>query len=474
MNSIIDQASALLGDVMGTPAGRLRDSGLWAIRKDALAGSAHMARESRDDNIMKVNSAGRRGERLASGTYATRIGSVAIVPVLGPLVDRTSWRYWSYDEIIRDLNLALADDDISAILLDVNSPGGMVSGCDECASFIRDAAGQKPLAAHIGGIGASAAFWLASAAPRVTASRTANIGSVGALIHYLDIEGIFTNLGAKKVEVVATQSPNKRLEPDSEEGRAEMQAIVDGAAELFIEGIATFRGVNREDVLNDYGQGLVFKAEDALERGMIDAVSSFEGILAELSAARPGNTETGPVAAAAPAIEDEDMDFKDLTMAALQEARPDLITAIMATTDTATIETAARSAGAEAERDRVAGIEAQAIAGHEKLITEAKADGVSTGADVAMKIVAAERALREARVNQLAADDALVAGVTAAAAPTGEAQKAGTATTPEGWKTEFEASPDLQSEFGKNVDAYVAYQTGVSEGRVHLKTAPTA
>ncbi len=211
---------------------------------------------------------------------------------------RYNWRFFSYDEIARDLDWLVQNPDITAIILDVNSPGGMVSGVEAAEQAIKKAASAKPLVAMIDGIGASAAYWLASAAPEIVITPTSLTGSVGALISYIELEGILTRLGARKVEVLAEQSPNKRLDPDSEQGRAELQAIVDDAGEMFLQTLATNREASRESILDNYGQGLVFPAAQALKRGMVDRVESLEELVAQMAARGPINSVTGGAATA--------------------------------------------------------------------------------------------------------------------------------------------------------------------------------
>lgn len=469
------EVSDLFSTLTGGRAGAL-GGGLWAVREDRLSASASMVRQHRADGPDGISAfaAGRRGTLLRPReSFATRVGAVAVIPVLGPLVQRMSRMYWSYDEIIRDLGLAVADPDIETILLDIDSPGGMVSGCDECAAQIRVANGIKPVISHIGGLGASAAYWLATAAGEVTAGRTANIGSVGALISYLDIEGIFTGLGAKKVEVIAEQSPAKRLDPDSEEGRAELQAIVDGAAELFIDGLTAQRGVSRETVMDRYGQGRVFKADEALTRGMIDRISSFENILADL-AGRPDDDDNA-VTAAAPEPGETSMTTTKtdkgqaakpataetpLSIEMLKADHPEIAEALIAE---------GRAAGAEAERTRILGIEANALPGHETLVAEMKADGNVSPADAAERILRAEKESRARKLQSLKDADKEVPDIAPAASASGSdtspEPSANVPQTEEGWRREYEGSAQLRAEF-KTVEQYLAVKKAEAAGTV--------
>lgn len=126
-------------------------------------------------------------------------------------------------------------------------------------------------------------------------------------------------------------------------------------------------------------------------------------------------------------------------------------------------------AGADAERARLAGIEAAALPGHDQLVAQCKADPACTPGDAALRINAAERAKLGAQ-HQAIKD---VEGVTGkvAAAPSATQTSAGPATTvaqnAEGWKAEYVRSEQLQGEFA-SADAYANYMDGVKSGRIRV------
>ncbi|WP_420578790.1 S49 family peptidase [Oceaniradius stylonematis] len=436
---------------------------LWAIDRDGIRSSL-MTVESMRGQDAQAPAASRRGSRYGKGTFMSRVGSIAVVPVMGPLTARMSWCYWSYDEIIRDLRLAEADDTIDAILLDVDSPGGVVFGVESAASEIARINADKPVVAHVGGLGASAAYWLAASASEIVAAPSSIVGSVGSLIRYMDIEGMFTRLGANIVEVLAQQSPNKRLDPDSEEGRAEMQALVDNAAELFLEGLAEARSVDRDTLIADYGQGLVFNAGEALSRGLIDQVASFEDTLAALAGraaddmnagAATAHTGQETIMAKETNVQGQQAPAgKPVTVESLRAEHGDLV---------ATIESEAATAAVAAERDRVKAIQAHAKPGRETLIASMIADGTAA-TDAATKILAAIDAGEikaeetSAAASTRSADDVLTR-MDAAAEGVASTVSAGAgvapATTEDGWKAEYESSAKLQAEY-PNAESYVA------------------
>ena len=178
------------------------------------------------------------------------------------------------------------------------------------------------------------------------------LGSIGSVIEYIDFEPMFEKMGAKIVRVVAEQSPNKRLDPHGPEGLAELQALVDAAGAEFVAGVAANRGVTEAEVLAQFGQGLVFDGMDAIARGMADERTTLDEMVAELA-----GRDQIVIAAPAAAAQETPMDWANIDLAALQQHRPDLISAI---------ETAAAATAAASERNRILGLDEVAVEGFER------------------------------------------------------------------------------------------------------------
>lgn len=207
---------------------------------------------------------------------------VAVIKVSGPL-----FRYanlmtricgaTSYELFAQDFNKAIQQSEIKAILLDVDSPGGEVNGCSEISDLIYKARGQKPIIAYASGACCSGAYWIASACDKIFAADTAILGSIGVVsIFEKDDED-------KTIEIVSSQSPNKRPDINTEAGRAKIQARVDELADVFISKVARNRGITAEEVIKNFGAGDVSVGQNAVRNGLADGVSSFEDIIADLN-----------------------------------------------------------------------------------------------------------------------------------------------------------------------------------------------
>lgn len=208
-------------------------------------------------------------------------GSVAVIPIRGSLFRGTFFS--DYDVIGDALDAALADTDVSSILLDVDSPGGEVRGMFDLADRIYEARGHKPIVALANDQATSAAYALASAADTVVASPTASIGSIGVVAVHVDQSKATENAGMKMTEIASGKnktalSPNRPL---SALGRGILEKAVDSSAEQFFDLVARNRGVSADEVRAQ--EAGVFTAQEALDNGLVDRVAMRGAVLQEMT-----------------------------------------------------------------------------------------------------------------------------------------------------------------------------------------------
>lgn len=408
----------------------------WAITRDMLETiSAIARRENESPEAVEA----RLGRPLQNTRTVMQRGKTAVIPVAGPV-----FRYanlmteisgaTSLEILARDFTAALENPSVDSIVLNIDSPGGQANGIAEFADMVRAARGVKPVVAYVDGTAASAAYWIASAAESIVISKTGMVGSIGAVV------AIDTNRKANGlVEIVSSQSPKKRADVSTDEGRAQIQSLIDQLAQVFIDDVAANRGVSVDTVLEKFGQGDMRLGADAVDLGMADAVGSLESVLADLAA--PKNfTPKGPA----------------MNMEELRAAHPELVAALLAEGATQ---------GAAAERSRIADVEAQALPGHEALIATLKADGVTTGPMAAVAVLAAERAVAAGRASAIEQD--APAPVAHAAAPADAAAPAADAPLDERAKADWDRDATLRAEFG-SFDTYLAYAKAHAAGTVKV------
>ena len=206
-------------------------------------------------------------------------GSRATIFVLGPLV-RTdadaAYGETSYEAIRSSLQIALDDPSVETIELFINSPGGDVSGLPELAGFIEGAARQKKMCAWIDGLGASAAYWLASATGDIRTSPSAQVGSIGVLYVHDDMTGFLKSFfGIERTWMQAgkykTVGAPKKL---SEEERAAIQAQLDAVYDKFTTFVASRMGLDLSEK-GAWADGRLFNGERARALGLVTELQPF-------------------------------------------------------------------------------------------------------------------------------------------------------------------------------------------------------
>lgn len=252
----------------------------WVIQEKNLKQILDIAQRAHEPDFEAV--ALKRGDK--AGPLVEMRGSVAVINVVGPI-----FRYanlftdisgaTSVQALASAFGSAVADPSVSAILLNVDSPGGEVSGISELAAAIYEARAKKPVWAYVDDLAASGAYWIASAAERIVISETARVGSIGVIATIVEQSD---KPGTKTYQFISSVSPNKRPDLGTDEGCAAVQEIVDHLGQVFVETVARNRGVNVETVLSQFGRGFLRTAPKAIAVGMADALGSFEGVLAEL------------------------------------------------------------------------------------------------------------------------------------------------------------------------------------------------
>lgn len=433
----------------------------WAIEPDMLDTIRAIAlREGAGVEALQA----REGRPLTNARTVTMRDGVAVVPVTGPI-----FRYanlftqisgaTSLDVLAKDFSAALDDPAVKAIVLEINSPGGQATGISDFAAQVRAAA--KPVVAYVGDMAASAAYWIAAAAPRVVMSKSGMAGNIGAVL------GLDVRKDPNKVEIVSSQSPNKRPDVSTDAGRAQMQAMVDAVAQVFIDDVAAYRGMTADAVIKNFNGGDIFIATKAVAAGMADSIGTLESVIAGLAGARtlpakPLSSKGHPMDLAtlkadhpATVAELRAELLAALTQGELQTANPALANAIVAS-------------AASAERARILAVEAQAMPGHEALIATLKADGKTTAPEAALQVLAAEKTVLGAKAGALKGE--APAAVAHAAAPAAAADTGADAalSQDERIKARWDKSPALQAEFGGNFAAFAALEKANAAGKVRI------
>lgn len=219
-------------------------------------------------------------------------GKLALIPVHGTLINRfsSSWGFVTgYNFIRNQISAAVADPEIEGIVLDVNSYGGMAANCMETAEFIRSASQQKPILAVVDSFAFSAAYALASAATKMVAIRSGDVGSIGVVATHVSYEKLLEKEGVEVtfIKAGAHKVDGNPYEALSDEAKASIQKGVDEGYQDFVSVVAKHRGLSEDAVRAT--EARCFSAEEGLSLGLIDGIVTEAGPLAEF----PGGTAAG-------------------------------------------------------------------------------------------------------------------------------------------------------------------------------------
>ncbi|KKN71031.1 hypothetical protein LCGC14_0424480 [marine sediment metagenome] len=256
----------------------------WSIypgaEKDVLARVAAYAQHCIKHSI----SAGPALDAERDALPVQVVGTTAIVDLKGLMVRSAGMfaRFFGItgsDQIRAAIEAADHDEDIDNIVLRVDSPGGSVSGIAELADAIK--ATETPIVAHVEGVAASAAFWVASQADRITVGRMDLVGSIGVTLTLFDLSKAFRDDGIETV-VIDTGELKTIGAPGTEITKAQrdqLQHLVDFFFDGFVSGVAQGRGLTEKQV-RAIADGRMFTPAEAQENGLIDGVSTFDEVMA--------------------------------------------------------------------------------------------------------------------------------------------------------------------------------------------------
>lgn len=232
-------------------------------------------------------SMGRLGDPMGASIEAAgygdrmlfKVGSVGVIPIEGTLVHKGKYLgqssgETSYEGIQTRVARAQRDNSIKGVVFEVDSFGGEASGAFETARMIADLSAAKPTIAILTDHALSAGYLLASAARQIVMPETGFAGSIGVITMHADISQKLADAGIKVTLISsgAHKTDGHPASPLSDGVRAQMQARVDGARDLFATTVSQLRGqrLSKADALATEAQ--VYRGEDAVAVGLVDGV----------------------------------------------------------------------------------------------------------------------------------------------------------------------------------------------------------
>ncbi len=267
---------------------------------NANAGSGYQEREHFDLRYSALDPA------RSSGGRRGRSGKVGVIPITGIISHRMTLvseisgaGATSIQKLQSQFRACLRDVDCTAIVFDVDSPGGSVDGVVELASEILEARRQKPIIAVCNSLAASAAYWLASAASEVVCTNSGQCGSIGVYMVLADESEALKKEGIK-VKIIKAgkyKAEGHPAEPLTDDACEFLQSQVNSMYVMFVNAVSQQRGVSQSAVRDGMGQGRALLARDAVRAGLADRVGTLDEVLWKLGVAGAGRPGMGMPAA---------------------------------------------------------------------------------------------------------------------------------------------------------------------------------
>ena len=203
------------------------------------------------------------------GNFLARPNRIGVVEVEGLIEDT--------QDNVKAMKEFRENDNVRAIVLRVNSPGGGVGASQELCQEVRRTVPDKPVVASLGGVAASGGYYIASAASHIVANPGTITGSIGVIMAFPNLRGLFDKIGYDTITIKAGKfkdvgNPGREMTPEE---RAYMQSTIDEAHRQFIRDVAQGRKLSEEKV-REVADGRIIMGETARGLNLVDQLGNFE------------------------------------------------------------------------------------------------------------------------------------------------------------------------------------------------------
>jgi len=206
--------------------------------------------------------------RSPKGDIFSKKEGVGIIELKGLIV--------SSEKVLKNLTSFRNNPNIKSIILRIESPGGSVGAAQEIFQDVKRTNKVKPVVASMGSMGASGGYYAALGAEKIIANPGTMTGSIGVIVKFPNLEGLFDKIGYKS-EVIksgAMKDVGASNRPINDQERALMQGLIDNVFNQFVQAVAESRDMPEETV-RELADGRIFSGEQAFEAGLIDDLGNF-------------------------------------------------------------------------------------------------------------------------------------------------------------------------------------------------------
>ncbi|MDR1313639.1 MAG: signal peptide peptidase SppA [Deltaproteobacteria bacterium] len=198
---------------------------------------------------------------------------IAILAIRGEIIS-TEWA-------VKAVKAFQADPNVKALLIRIDSPGGLVAPCQELSAALADF--KKPKVASMGSVAASGGYYIAVAADSVYANPGTITGSIGVIMEAMEFSGAMEKIGVKSEVIKSgrykdTGSPFRALRPDE---REVLESMLMNVYEQFVADVMKGRSLMSEEAVRALADGRVYSGEEARLLGLVDEIGGYEAALAD-------------------------------------------------------------------------------------------------------------------------------------------------------------------------------------------------
>ncbi|MCK9150864.1 signal peptide peptidase SppA [Methanobacterium alcaliphilum] len=200
-------------------------------------------------------------------------GTVAVIPIYGEIGYGSTSEYVNPDQVKELIREANDDSSISAIVLDINSPGGTPVASEEIMESIQNS--KKPVVSWISDTGTSGAYLVASASDKIVASPSSWVGSIGVILDLTDLSEMYRQMGVNKYAIKAGKYKDMGADYRNltTEERKMLQTMINEEYENFINITAKNRNLSTAYV-KTIAEGKIYTGRQAKNIKLVDYLGS--------------------------------------------------------------------------------------------------------------------------------------------------------------------------------------------------------
>jgi len=199
---------------------------------------------------------------------------VGLVEVKGVIIDS--------QETVKQLNAMRKNDKVKAVVLRIDSPGGVVGPSQEIYAEVKKLGVKKKVVVSMGSLAASGGYYIAAPAAVIMANPGTITGSIGVLMKFSNVEGLMGKVGMKAftLKTGKYKDAGSPVRPMTDQEKAMLQAVIDNAHSQFVRAVAEGRRLPVEDIKN-IADGRIFTGEQALALKLIDRIGTLQDAIEE-------------------------------------------------------------------------------------------------------------------------------------------------------------------------------------------------